>query len=343
MSIWAQGANDYVTIVWADKPINKVVRLVDGKLTKKTSSQISEGKGKTMPVQNLAEFAELLGKLSERNNAFLVLGFISGTEDGKSFTVLSNRVMKKKLGLSDDASDPVGIHEIDGERCVTRTKANFGSSSIMMFDYDRVVGMPASFETSDTNQWMGWMQKLLPSLEGCGYVLASSTTSRVLLNNTPAYPDGGWHMYVQVKDARDVQRFGRDLLIYAMSTPYGFMRPICNQETDEVLGHRPWLITDPTTFSPERAVYDGKPVVKGEGLSVAPSNARFVAGARFDTQSLSVPSDVSAQVERANGHTVERIKRDGVMHYLLVNRTSLKRVMVISGVRGKVRMAYPVD
>jgi len=324
MNMWVQGSNDYVTIAWADKPINKVVRLVDGKLTKKPSSQISEGKGKTMPVQNLAEFAELLGKLSERNNAFLVLGFIPGTEDGKSFTVLSNRVMKQKLGLSDDAPDPVGIHEIDGVRCVTRTKANFVSSSILMFDYDRVVGMPASLETSDTNQWLGWIQKLLPGLEGCGYVLANSTTSRVLINNTPAYPDGGWHMYVQVKDARDAQRFGRDLLIYAMSTPYGFMRPIYNQETGEVLGHRPWLITDPTTFSPERAVYDGKPVVKGEGLSVAPSNARFVAGARFDTQSIAVPSDVSAQVERATGHSVERIKREGVMHYSLVNRTSLK-------------------
>lgn len=324
MSMWVQGANDYVTVVWADKPINKKVRLVDGKLTKQPSNQISEGKGKTMPVHDLAEFAEILSQLSEHNHAFLVLGFVPGTEDGKNFTVLSNRMMKQKLGLADDAPDPVGIHEIDGELCVTRTKANFISSSILMFDYDRVVGMPESLETNSHYEWVEWMQKLLPGLEGCGYVLADSTTSRVLLNDAPAYADGGWHMYVQVKDAKDVERFGRDLLIYAMSTAYGFMRPIYSRETGEVLGHRPWLITDPTTFSPERAVYDGLPTIRGEGLSVAPSDARLVRGVRFDTGSLVVPSNVSDQVEKLTGHVVERVKRNGVLHFSLVNRTSLK-------------------
>lgn len=324
MSIWVQGANDYVTIVWADHPINKQVRLHNGKLTKQPSRQIIEGKGKTIPVRDLKAFARILGHLSKLNNTFLVLGFIPGTEDSKVFTVLSNRRMKQKLGLSDDAPDPSGIHEIDGERCVTRTKANFISSSIMMFDYDRVVGMPESLETNSQSEWLEWMQRLLPGLDGSGYVLTDSTTSRVLLNNAPAYPDGGWHMYVQVKDGRDVERFGRDLMIYAMSTDYGFMRPIFNTETGEVLGHRPWLITDPTTFSPERAVYDGQPIVEGEGLSVSPSSAQLVPGARFNTASLVVPNDVSAQVEKLTGHVVERVKRHGVMHFSLVNRTSLK-------------------
>lgn len=332
-------AHDYVTVVEAEHPINKHVTLAGGNVKKRPARQVSSATATTFSVSDLTAFKRIYEMVSESRDMYLILGFIKGTEDGAPFTILSRKELNRKMGREDDEPAPVGLQLIDGEYYATRTKANFTSSSIMVFDYDRVIGMPNELETNDRAIWRSWLYQLLPGLSRCGYLVAPSTTSRVLLNNEPAFESPGWHMYVQVRDGSDVERFGRDLLIHSMGTEYGFMRPIFDTNTGEVRGHRPWTILDPTTFSRERAVYEGAPIISGEGLALAEVNSELCVGPRFDTSLLQVSPDVSERVKLKTGLSVERAKRDGQILYALVNRTDLRLDTVIDTENGAITVA----
>jgi len=56
------------------------------------------------------------------------------------------------------------------------------------------------------------------------------------------------------------------------------MREIYSKTTGQVVGHRPWTIFDPSTFSPERLLFEGKPVVEGKGLAVLPATFQIIGG-----------------------------------------------------------------
>ena len=320
---WDVGIRDYVTLVKASHPINKKVCLINGSLEKKPSRHVSEASAYTVAIPNLYAFKSLLDEISENPNVYLILGYIPGTEDGELYRILSAKKMREKLGLDDVAGVPEGLIEIDGCLCATRSKTNFESSSIVVFDYDRVPGMPTQLMTSNQDIWLGWLTDLLPSLAGCSYLLSPSTTSRVLLDGNPAYSDFGWHMYVQVKDARDVERFGRELLIFSLGSKYGFLRPLYDSNTGNVIGHRPWLILDPTTFSPERALYEGRPIVSGKGLSVSDVSIQYTPGSRFDTSSLVLSETDAEKIRVSTGLAVERIKSNEYPGWGLVNRSDL--------------------
>ena len=313
--------HDFVTLIRTPGPCNKLVwSEPDGSLHKRPAELIVDGTATTYPIRDIDAMAELLSWLSSQTDVVLVLGYIPGTEDGEPYRIASQRRLAEMLGV-DEKDCPAGLQMINGDRYATRTKANFHPSTWLLFDYDKVPSMPSSLVYDDPLSWWAAMIDLLPSLYGVGYILTPSTTSRVQRDGKTAFAGGGWHAYVQVQDAVDVERFGRELLIRAMATPYGFMRQIHSRKTGEVIGHRPWMLCDPTTFAAERLVFDGRPIVQGDGLAVAPISLSTTPGGRLDTSALVLDEDTAARVAKQTGY---KIKREHIGSVMLINDRDLR-------------------
>ncbi len=334
--------NQFVTVAQTAEPCNKRVYFEsDGTLKKRPAQPVFDGIAQTISVADTTAFAAVLNRIGQDPTATLSLGFVPGTEDGVPYHLVSRRLMAERLGV-EETNLPAGLQEIDGQRLATRTKDTFASSTWMLFDYDLTEGMPKELKTAEPKQWWSWMCELVPALSNCGYILTRSTSGRVMLGDSPAFQWSGWHAFVQVDDAADIERFGKDLLIQALSTGFGFLRPVINRETGEIIAKRPWSIFDPSTFSPERLVYDGAPTVSGEGLHVIAQQLRTVPGARFDTSKLVITPEVRQAVAQRTGLRVERSGirgQGGGLSNRLVNDSALKLDTLIETKQGPMTIA----
>jgi hypothetical protein len=302
------------------------------KVVKQPGKPITNAKAKTLSVPNLAEFQKILMNVHERDDYCIILGYVPGTEDGKSFTILSQARMRHELKLKDDEIVPGEPVKIDNRGLlVTRTRELFHFSSIGLFDYDRVKGMPKALEFDSPQDWLKAMEEAVPGFASAGGLVVPSTSSRVLLNGKPAFNGGGWHCYVQIEDAEDFNRFGAELMVHIMSTNYGFMRPIFSQASGDVIGHRPWGPYDPTTFSPERLVFDGSPKLNHKDLELTPTQLSVIEGGRLDTSLLTVEDNQFKTVKKQTGYQVKR-QSNGLLQ--LTNGTDLKLDTRVTTERG---------
>ncbi|MBT7308712.1 MAG: hypothetical protein HN842_10875, partial [Gammaproteobacteria bacterium] len=280
---------DYITVFTAAQPVNKSVTINNGKPHKVMTSPQREMQARTVAVPDAEAFVEVLKEVGDDPCKCISLGFVQGTEDGQPYGVLSAKQLKLGLNLPDSADTPVGFHDLDGEQYCARSKSNFTQSSWVLFDKDTAPGQPDALVTEDVDEWLGWMGELIPGFAESGKVVVGSTSGRVLLDGAPAFTGGGLHCYVQISDPEDVPNFKRELLAHATGGPYGFLKPSFRKATGEVVSHQPWTIADVSVFSPERLVFDGAPVVKGEGLAVADTEVRVIDGGLLDL-SLTVAS-----------------------------------------------------
>ena len=324
--------HDYITVVQAPA-CNKQIHLTDErKVVKRPGKPITNAKAQTLPVPKLADFQKVLMKVQEREDYCIILGYVPGTEDGMPFTILSQARMCQELKLEDESAMPVGPVEIDDRGLLlTRTREIFHFSSIVLFDYDRVKGMPEALEFDDPQGWLQSMKKAVPGFVSAGGLVVPSTSSRVLLDGEPAFSKGGWHCYVQVEDAEDLKRFSTELMIHIMSTDYGFMRPILSKTSGEVIGHRPWGPYDPTTFSPERLVFDGAPKLDHKDLSLTSVHVSAIEGGRLDTSLLRVEDDQFETIKKQTGY---QVKRGSTGQLQLTNGTDLKLDTQVTTERG---------
>ena len=328
--------HDFITLIKTSEPCNKRMWIDgEGSIKKQPAGLINAGVARTISVPDQATMVRVLNRLSEQTDRTMVLGYIPGTENGEPYRIASQAKLANLLGVDPSDCSP-GFHELDGHRYATRSKANFHPSSWFMFDYDRVPGMPVSMQYDTKESWWEVMTDLVPGLSSAGYILTPSTSSRVIRGNEAALGGGGWHAYLQAQEARDLVRFGRELLLKAMTMPHGFMRELYSRETGDVVGHRPWSIYDPTTFSSERLVFDGKPVVDGDGLQVAPLNLHVVEGERLDTSALVLEQADADEIATRTGYKAQRVEKaqlDGpadeqgqtaVCAFMLVNDRDLR-------------------
>ena len=268
-----------VTLLRAAEPCNKKISLNDttGTLEKIPLARIDYAEAISHEVVDAASLHSLLEKVSKHPDLAITLCSFNGIPAKERFTILSARKMRERLGLPENSATPDKAVQFDGKYYTTREKKNCIPSSWACFDYDKVKGMPEELIATSPEEWLRMMGNLVPGFTEADKVLARSSSSRVSYHDAPAF-DGGWHCFVQVKDADDVEDFGKRLLIHSLTTEYGFMREIFSSDTGEVVGHRPWTIFDPTTFSRERLLFEGKPVVDGRGLEVFPTGFKVIGG-----------------------------------------------------------------
>ncbi len=332
--------SDYVTILTINGRANKLVtRNKDGSVEKARGPEIYEAKAQTIRVESLQDMVILQKDIGETPNRVLSLGYTPRSEPevgellGTPYKIVSKKVMGRALGVDPDTPEGLeavsGWHDIDGEPCICRLKVNMVPSSWCLFDIDAVRGMPDNLANMDSSARLDALDEIIPGFADAGKVIVPSTTGRVLDKGKPMDATGE-HYYFQMNDAVDLERFGAILLQRTMMAGFGFMKPLYStKEPDKIVGHSPWGIADPTTFSHERIVYDGKPKVKGEGLKVADARIEIIEGGRLDTSQLTdLTNEEAALYAEKTGQRVERESRtetimgaDGQMTTRQVSRT----------------------
>jgi hypothetical protein len=313
--------SDYVTVLTVEGRGNKLVkRNKDGSVKKLAGPPISDARALTYRVKNPKAMRRLLRKLAEKPNYVLILGYVPGTEPGadknagERYRLVSKKKMGEALGVDPETPDGLeavlGRHEIDDERCICRLKANMAPSSWCLFDIDAVRGMPDKLADMSNDERREALSDIIPGFAEAGMVIVPSTTGRVLVDGEPMDATGE-HYYIQIKDPADLGRFGAVLSQRTMLAGFGFMKPnFSKKEPDKIVGYTPWGIVDPTTFSHERLVYDGSPMVNGDGLAIAEPKIEMIEGERLDTHMLlDLTRDEAATYAARTGQTLRKERR----------------------------------
>ena len=312
---------DFVTVLTVAGRGNKLVkRDKAGMVKKQAGPPISEATAVTVRVENAKAMVRLQRDIGENATKVLSLGFVPGTEPvegeeaGTPFKFVSKKIMGEALGVdpqtADGLKEVLGWHEIDGEQCICRLKANMAPSTWCLFDIDAVRGMPDRLAKMNSDDRLDALAEIIPGFAEAGGVIVPSTTGRVLVDDVPLDATGE-HFYVQLVDAADLERFGSVLLQRSLLRGYGFMRPrYSKSEPDKIVSSVPWGIADPTTFSHERVVYDGLPMVQGKGLSVAKAKIEELEGGRLDTcKLLDLTEDEAKTYAEQTGHRLYNERR----------------------------------
>jgi hypothetical protein len=314
-------AADYVTVLIVAGRANKLVkRNKDGTVEKKAGLPISEATARTVRVETPEAMVRLLRKTGVKPNRVLILGFAPGTEPigredvGKPYRIVSKKIMGEALGVDPDTPEGLeavlGWHEIDGEWCICRLKANMAPSSWCLLDIDAVRGMPENLANFDNSDRFFALADVIPGFEEAGIVTVPSTTGRVIVDGEPMDATGE-HFYIQLRDPNDLERFGAVLLQRSFLEDFGFMRPRYSKNNpDKIVSKVPWGIADPTTFSHERLVYEGSPTVRGKGLEIADARIEVFEGERLDTSQLQdLNDDEAATYAEMTGQRVVKERR----------------------------------
>ncbi|MBF0383930.1 MAG: hypothetical protein HQL69_23180 [Magnetococcales bacterium] len=270
-------SHDCVTVLTTKDRANKLVtRSADGEVHKSAGPPIVSARAETHRVPNAKAMEALLREVGDNPCLVIILGFFPGTEPsngdsvGQTFNVVSKGWL---LEHSETAKQNIlGWHEVEGGQYIARLKKNMLPSSWAYFDRDTTPDMPDHLVKLDSLGWLSAMGEMIPALNQTSIIEVPSTTGRVLVDGEPIASSGS-HYYLQISDPYDLERFGAVLLQHSFLHGYGFMKKWGDAT-------RQWSIFDPTTFSHERLVYEGKPSVEGTGLSVGPPVVTIINGDR---------------------------------------------------------------
>jgi hypothetical protein len=177
--------------------------------------------------------------------------------------------------------------------------------------------MPPELAALTRDGWLAAMDLLVPGIARARRVLLPSTSQRVVVDGAPLHSDS-FHLFAQVADAGEIPRVWPQLLPKSFlvelepGRPLGFLRPKYSR-TDPavVVAHQPWSIFDPSTGSPERLVFDGKPKAVGAGIEIAPPEVEVFDADPIDLSAFQDLGDAAIPVVERLSQTRIKVERAG--------------------------------
>ena len=299
------------------RAVNKVVSRAAAGIQKAMARNDGVFAARTIAVPDAATMADVLRDVGDHQDATISLGVFVGAPD-ETFLVVPLATLARVLKL--DLQDPQewgGFHEINGVPVTARKKINMRHGSWLLFDRDNVKGMPPELSSLTRDGWLGAMDLLVPGIARARRVLLPSTSQRVVVDGVPLHSDS-FHLFVQVADPGEIPRVWPQLLPKSFlvelepGRPLGFLRPkFARADPTRVVAHQPWSIFDPSTGSPERLVFDGKPMAMGEGIEVAPPEVEAFEGDPLDLSAFQDLGDAAIPVVEHLTRTRIKVERAG--------------------------------
>lgn len=172
-----------------------------GAMQCQTSANMVAGWTKRLELNSAQEFAEILQQLDP--SRALMYGVTAQPE-----TLVYSRKKFEELGKPADA--------------ITRTKEHFSwpdGGGVLMLDYD-----PAQGERPLTQaQLLDTLASVLPELKTSAYVWWCSSSSLIYNDHEQLHGIRGQRVYILVKDARDIERAGKNLFNRLWLAGHGYM------------------------------------------------------------------------------------------------------------------------
>ena len=302
--------------------VNKIVQRCGEDITKRMAKNDGFFVARTVPVADEVVMADLLHEVGSNPDCTISLGLFRGAPSG-NFMVWPKDALAKMVQV--DPLDPQvwgGFHELGGMPTVARAKVNMRFGAWLLFDRDKVKGMPPELAELTPAEWLAAMDRLLPGIAHARRVFLPSTSRRIVVDGAPMHSES-YHLFVQVADPGEIRRVWPQLLPKSFlvqvdpdAPPWeapavlGFLRPKYSRtDPDQIVAHQPWSIFDPSTGSPERLVFDGAPVARGSGLAIAPPDVRPFDGPKLDLTAFEDLNDTTIPVVERLTRTTIRLER----------------------------------
>jgi putative DNA primase/helicase len=264
-----------ITVVRSKKPLGKqFVRNPDGTVSKQSVVKMGLCKAVMHYVPTPEAFKVLLEQVANDPHAAIINASFDGIAIAEPFVIGTARAIQRYTGIPvSDRARQKGVHliEINGKtyKVIGRFKENVRPSSWQLLDRDIDRHTPVQFAKMSTSEWLRAVCSLIPGVTDITYCHAPSTSARVLLDGVPV-GGGNGHVWIQVRDPADVERFRTAITISAVENGMSWRKPRYSRtEPDKVVGYSLTTPIDTSVMTPGRLVFVGKPVV-GPGLTVAP-------------------------------------------------------------------------
>ncbi len=250
---------DYVTLYEAAYPINKQYFINDkGGIEKIKDKGNVFGSGWAIKkhVPTLESLVEVNQGISESPNKCIGLNFNPSipveipyfvvSQDKRDEQLESGLLIKKEgvdnLYKATEKYAEINSSVVAGTLVTCRLKDYMTFSSYILFDKDE--------GDSDIDQWVKDMATFVPGFDKVDKIIIPSNSSRVGLNKSK------FHVYVKIADAMDIALDLKGRLRSAGNAKGHVVDKNPNGDLSKI-------ITDLTVFSPERVIFDGKPIIKG--------------------------------------------------------------------------------
>lgn len=277
--------NDVITVVRDPKNLlGKKFWVDDGGIIKKKSAvSVSYGIAVMHHVPSISALRELIASVAEDPHAAIINAGFHGIEIGEEFAIASESWLKKK-GFKRDHSMPADsvVISCQGKSLKTlgRFKENIYPSTWQLLDRDIDEHTPEHFrnDAMPFEQWVRDVDKILPGFDATDLLVVQSSSTRVFYDGEPVSKGNG-HVWVQIKEPQDASRTRLAIRVRAAERELSWLKPKFSRETGEQIGSGMLTtIIDPSVWTPGRLVFCGKPVVKGELLTVKTQNFEEIKG-----------------------------------------------------------------
>ena len=205
------------------------------------------------------------------------------------------------LNHPDKVKIAVSGKEHPEKHIIARTKDYFQylGSGVVMIDHD-----PNEFgQTMTADELMAVLIAIHPDIAQAASVVRGSVSSGVHRMGESLRTDKGFHIYIPVKNAADIPRYGKVLFDRLWLAKFGFIALASNG----ALLVR--TVIDGAVFSPERLDFVGKPIISGGGLEYTPPKAIYTEGGLLDTESQqNLTEDEQVEVKQLMADAKEAIK-----------------------------------
>jgi hypothetical protein len=300
------GVTAFVTLLRTSsgRPANKRFVLTDGMPIKTAYGDAGTYLAQVVRADTPQELAAVLAEAGSRSDTLVILGYVptlapsDGADRGPQFRIIPRKLAATAVGLPKDASAAQidaafgqASRVMDSLPTVTRTLNFWRHGGWMLFDRDPSGDMPEEIRhvVTDDAAWLATMEQVAPGFGQAGRVRLRSSTGRVRWNGEPL-PAAGVHEYVRLDTSIAVGAVGKSLFVKAARDGLTWKKPARSHSTGEVVSYTAQPVWDPATFSPERLVFVGAPVVVGEGLMLGPPAIEVFPGPVFPADAAPEPS-----------------------------------------------------
>jgi hypothetical protein len=256
------------------RPANKIVSRTSDGIKKQMAPNSGRFVARTVPVPDVATMAAVLREVGERADTVISLSLFRDAPESE-FVVVPAKEMAARLGVEEhDREALAGFHQIDGVPTAARIKESMEVGSWLLFDRDMVDGMPAALAKLSFDEWREAVDLLFPGFATCGCVVVPSTTNRVTVDGAPLSA-ASCHVLVKIDDPAHLPRAWSQAALRALTTEFqgtllGFAKPKHCRRTGQVVATDWWTLYDKSVAAIARLVFDGAPVMRGDGLAVLP-------------------------------------------------------------------------
>lgn len=304
---------DAVTVVVSTQPsrVAKVYEKHDGVIVKSAIGDISEGVAYTKEIKSARDMAELLSKVTDREDAVVCPGIWRNSSFDEPFRIVTE---KKLAHITGDKVGSVagGVLDVDGESVAARLKRGIMPSNWILLDADNPPGIPDAWAKMSIEQRLQLWEAIVPGISRCERIELRASSARVMNGSGSKQKTHAW---LRVNDATKIPLLKAYIGVQMVNTGLSFrFEKKSKIDRTKTVGIEARSVFDLAVFDTGRLVFCSKPILGNgmEGYSIDDAGIEIVNEGRgcLDISWVSVPSKEAISSYKQSTGVDLKIKHD---------------------------------